>query len=244
MSEGFPKGSRVELIRERFEQLWNRISAVTPASDRPIKIIGVTKGCEPEVIQDAYAAGITDVGENYAQELLSKAEIIRNLFLAVPSGQVPPPRSDPQAVSGLTVHFIGQLQTNKVRSLVGLVDRYDSVDRDSLVRELARRAPGARILIQVNTSGDPRKGGCDPGQVPELCDLAGQLGLKVEGLMTVGPTDGGPQDARPGFALVRSLADSLGLEECSMGMSQDLEIAVAEGATEVRIGSALFGPRQ
>jgi len=99
-------------------------------------------------------------------------------------------------------------------------------------------------LIQVNTSGDPHKGGCHPDQVAELCDLAVDLGLNVEGLMTVGPTEGGPQDARFGFALVRSLADSLGLRECSMGMSQDLEIAVSEGATEVRIGSALFGPRQ
>jgi pyridoxal phosphate enzyme (YggS family) len=241
MNEEFALTERVALIRKRYEHLRDRIGSVSPGISRPIKIIGVTKGFGPRVIQDAYTAGIFDIGENYAQELLSKAEIIRNLSA---TGQIPvgAPRAETPPV--LTVHFIGQLQSNKVRSLVGIVDRYDSVDRASLVQELARRAPGARILIQVNTTEDPGKGGCDPGMVSELCDLAGELGLKVEGLMTVGPTNQGPQGAQPGFALVRSLADSLGLKECSMGMSEDLEVAVMEGATEVRIGSALFGPRQ
>jgi pyridoxal phosphate enzyme (YggS family) len=187
-------------------------------------VVAVTKGHDVGAWEAATAAGCDGIGENYAQELLSKADVIRS-------------------IDGLEVHFIGQLQSNKVRSLVGLVDRFDTVDRASLIAELARRAPGSRILIQVNTSDESGKGGCAPDEVPVLCDLAGNLGLVVEGLMTVGPTHGGPEAARRGFALVRSLADQLGLRECSMGMSDDLEVAISEGATEIRVGRALFGPR-
>ncbi len=141
------------------------------------------------------------------------------------------------------MHFIGQLQTNKVRQLVGLVDVVESVDRPSLVDELAKRMPGLRVLVQVDTSGDPGKGGCPVADVDALVERAGAKGLDVAGLMTVGPTEGGPEAARPGFRTVRAMVDRLGLAVCSMGMSDDLEVAVAEGATEVRIGSALFGPR-
>ena len=223
-------------IRRRLTALEDRIASFVAARTNEsqtgatggaapcVTVVGVTKGFAPELISDAYAAGITQIGENYAQELLSKAEVIHSH-------------------ENLQVHFIGQLQSNKVRSLAGLIDRFDTVDRASLATEIARRAPGARVLIQVNTSGEPTKGGCPPEQVPELCQFAQGLGLIVEGLMTVGPTQGGPEAARPGFALVRSLVDSLGLTECSMGMSDDLEIAISEGASEVRVGRALFGAR-
>ncbi len=228
MSESGPGAAE---IRKRLSELEARIEENLPArtegfqvTSPRVNVLGVTKSFTAELILDAHAAGICRIGENYAQELLSKAEVIRS-------------------IDDLEVHFIGQLQSNKVRSLVGLVDRFDTVDRSSLVAELARRAPGARILIQVDTSDEPGKGGCAPDEVAALCDLAGSRGLVVEGLMTVGPTQGGPEAARRGFALVRSLADQLGLRECSMGMSDDLEVAISEGATEIRVGRALFGPR-
>jgi pyridoxal phosphate enzyme (YggS family) len=224
-------GPGVAEIRKRLSELEARIEENLPArthgphvTSPKVNVLGVTKSFTAELILDAYTAGIGRIGENYAQELLSKAEVIRS-------------------IGDVEVHFIGQLQSNKVRSLVGLVDRFDSVDRASLVVELARRAPGARVLIQVDTSDEPGKGGCAPDEVDALCDLAGSSGLVVEGLMTVGPTQGDPEAARRGFALVRSLADQLGLRECSMGMSDDLEVAISEGATEIRVGRALFGPR-
>ena len=141
------------------------------------------------------------------------------------------------------MHFIGQLQTNKVRALVGLVDVVESVDRPALVDELAKRMPRSRVLVQVDTADEPGKGGCPPADVVALVERAADRGLEVAGLMTVGPTSGGSAAARPGFRAVRALVDRLGLRVCSMGMSADLEVAVAEGATEVRIGSALFGVR-
>lgn len=189
-----------------------------------VRIVAVTKGFERSAVDAAAAAGCTSVGENYAQEVVAK-------FAADPR---------PHA---LDVRFIGQLQTNKVRLLAPYVDVYETVDRASLVAELARRVPGARVLVQVDTSGEPGKGGCPVDAVGALVGAAREAGLTVEGLMTVGPTHGGPEAARAGFATVRALVDRYGLTECSMGMSDDLEVAVAEGSTEVRIGTALFGTR-
>ena len=126
------------------------------------------------------------------------------------------------------MHFIGQLQTNKVRLLVELVDVYETVDRPSLVVELAKRAPGARVLVQVNTTGEPAKGGCRP-TTSNRWSRGRRAGLVVDGLMTVGPTEGGPEAARPGFRVVRELCDRLGLAVCSMGMTDDFEVAVQEG---------------
>jgi PLP dependent protein len=217
-----PPGPGVEVIRSRWVELLDRVAAL---SDREVRIVAVTKGFAPELLQDAYEAGIRRIGENYAQELVTKSAVIEGL-------------------EDLKVHFIGQLQTNKVRMLAGRVDRFDTVDRPSLAVEIARRVPGASVLIQVDTSGSVDKGGCDPKDVAALCDQARALGLQVEGLMTVGPTVGGAEAARPGFATVRALADSLRLDVCSMGMSHDMDVAISEGATEIRIGTALFGSRQ
>jgi len=192
-----------------------------------VRIVAVTKGFAADAVVDAVAAGVTDVGENYAQEVLTKfPEVARHTDLG-----------------GVDVHFIGQLQSNKVRSLVPWITRWDTVDRSGLVEVIARHRPGARVLVQVNATGEAGKGGAVPQEVESLVHLAQGAGLRVEGLMTVGPTRGGPEAARPGFALVRGLVDRLGLEVCSMGMSDDLEVAVAEGSTEVRVGSALFGAR-
>ena len=140
------------------------------------------------------------------------------------------------------VHFIGHLQSNKVRLLAPVVDVWETVDRPTLARSIARAAPGSRVFVQVNTSGESQKSGCGPEETGALVADCRDEGLVVEGLMTIGPL-AEPAAARPGFRLLRELADELGLVGCSMGMSADLEIAVEEGATHVRIGSALFGPR-
>jgi pyridoxal phosphate enzyme (YggS family) len=187
-----------------------------------VRIIAVTKGFGADAVDAALRAGLTDIGESYAQELLAKR----------------PEVTQP----GATWHFIGRLQTNKVRQLVDVVDTWHTVDRATLGVELAKRAPGARVLLQVNVSEEPQKGGCGPHEVPALVNRMRKDGLDVVGLMAVGAT-GEPEDARPGFRLLNRLADDLGLVERSMGMSGDLEVAVEEGATMVRVGRALFGER-
>ena len=141
------------------------------------------------------------------------------------------------------MHFIGQLQSNKVRQLAGLVDVYETVDRVKLAHEIARRDPHARVMVQVDTADEPGKGGCPLVELDELVAEVRRTELDLVGLMTVGPTEGGPEAARTGFRAVRAAADRLGLTECSMGMTADLEVAVQEGATQIRVGSALFGPR-
>ncbi len=188
-----------------------------------VDVLAVTKGFGPDAVTAAAAAGLRTIGENYAQELVTKAPTA--------------------AAHGLRVHFIGRLQSNKVRQLAGLVDVWETVDRRRLVAEIARRAPGAVVLVQVDATGEAGKGGCPVGEVPGLVDAARDAGLQVAGLMTVGPTEGGPEAARPAFRTVRRLTDELGLGTCSMGMSGDLEVAVEEGSTQVRVGTALFGPR-
>ena len=119
---------------------------------------------------------------------------------------------------------------------------WHSVDRLSLGAEIARWAPGAAVLVQVNTSGEQSKAGCTPAMAPALADGLADLGLDVQGLMTIAPA-GPPEVARPAFHAGRELGDRLGVSELSMGMTGDLEVALAEGATIVRVGSGLFGPR-
>ncbi len=193
--------------------------------DEGVSILPVTKGFGPEAIVAAVAAGCTAIGENYAQELVAKRE-----YLGRGSGS-------------LTVHFIGQLQTNKVRQLTDLVDVFETVDRLKLAKEIAKRAPGAGVLIQVDISDEPGKGGCAIGEIEGLAEGVLELGLDLRGLMTVGPTQGGAEAARPGFRQVRQAADRLGLTMCSMGMTGDLEVAVQEGSTQIRVGTAVFGSR-
>ncbi len=209
----------IDQVAERLAVVRGRI---VRAGGVDVHVMGVTKTWGIDAVRAAAAAGCDSVGENYAQELATK--------FAGETG-LPP------------VHFIGRLQTNKVRLVAPFVDVYETVDRSSLASELARRAPGATMLVQVSTDADPDKGGCAVAEVPALVEQCGGLGLIVAGLMTVGPTDGGPEAARHGFRVVRALVDRLGLAVCSMGMSDDLEVAVQEGSTQVRVGSALFGPR-
>jgi pyridoxal phosphate enzyme (YggS family) len=173
-------------------------------------------------VRDALAAGARDLGENRAQELVAKAAALAN--------DGAPPRW----------HFIGRLQRNKVKSLAEVVDLWHSIDRQELAEPLSRFAPGARVLVEVNLSDEPQKGGCRPEETGALVERLTGAGLVVEGLMTVPAASGDP---RPVFAGLRDLAAGLGLACLSMGMTSDFEAAIAEGATMVRVGSAIFGPR-
>lgn len=192
-------------------------------TDRPVRLIAVTKSFGVDAVTAAMAAGCHDIGENYAQELVDKIDRLTG------------PRP--------TIHFIGRLQSNKIRRLAELVDLWHTIDRSSVVRELARRRPGAAVLVQVDATGEPGKGGCAPAGVTALVDECRSAGLAVRGLMTVGPTDGDLGRTRRAFADVARRAFELDLVELSMGMSGDLDIALDEGSTMVRIGSAIFGDR-
>jgi PLP dependent protein len=212
------------VVAERLAEVRSRIAS---AGGKDVRVVAVTKGFGPDAIEAAGAAGLLDIGENYAQELVAK-------LIAVPDAETTPYK--------VNVHFIGRLQSNKVRSLAPLVDCFQTVDRLSLVDEIATRRPGAKIFVQVNVSDEPQKGGCLPGDARLIVDAAQHNGLIVRGLMTVGRT-GSPAEGAAGFTLLRRLADQIGLPECSMGMTDDLEVAVSEGSTMVRVGSVLFGSR-
>lgn len=211
-------------IARRWGETRRRLDGGSPE----IVLVAVTKTFPADAWAAVVRAGGQDVGENYAQELVAKAEDFAGRF-----ADLPRPR----------VHFIGRLQSNKVRSVAGVVDLWQTVDRRSLITEIARWAPGAEILVQVNATEEVDKGGCAPSEVSGLVAEARRQGLVVRGLMVVGPTDGDPGRTRDAFALVARLADTESLPVRSMGMSADLEMALAEGTTMVRIGSALFGDR-
>jgi PLP dependent protein len=197
-----------------------------------VKIIGVTKGHGPEAVRAAHAAGLEDVGENRVQEGLAKQEQV---------GNVP-----------VTWHLIGTLQRNKARHAVGRFTLVHSVDRADLAAELDRRtSPGARqrILVQVNCSDEPQKGGVEPDALPGLLDELRRFErLDVAGLMTMTALTDDAGEQRRAFRRLRELRESAEREghrlpELSMGMSGDFPVAVEEGATMVRLGTILFGER-
>lgn len=221
-----PAPATVEQITTRLAGVRQRIDAAR-SPDQQVSIVAVTKTFGPGLIENAAAAGLTVLGENYAQELVAKAETLA--------------QRSPDVADRVRWHFIGGLQSNKIKMMGDLVAVWQTIDRRSLIKELAKRQPGAALLIQVNTTDEPQKSGCAPDDVGALADDARGRGLDVRGLMTMGPTDG--SDPRPAFESLRRLGTEHGLRELSMGMSGDYEIAVRHGATMVRIGSALFGPR-
>jgi pyridoxal phosphate enzyme (YggS family) len=207
-------------VAERLARVRERIERAGGDPDR-VRIVAATKGQPLERIDEAIAAGVVDLGESYAQELTAKAEAVD---------------------TPVRWHFIGRLQRNKVRQVAGFVHLWHSVDRLSLAAEVARHAPGAAVLVQVNLTGSEAQGGQPPTRVPAVVEGSRDLGLDVQGLMAIGPQ--GPDDeVRSAFAVLRGLADGLELRERSIGMSADLEAAVAEGATMLRIGTDLLGPR-
>jgi pyridoxal phosphate enzyme (YggS family) len=207
--------ARLAAVRERIVEAARRAGRDPGA----VTLVAVSKTVGPARIAQVADAGQRVFGENRAQELLAHADALDR---------------------DLEWHFIGRLQRNKVRAIAHLVARWQSVDRTELVTELAKHAPGARVLVQVNVGDEPQKGGCAPDATPVLVDDARNAGLRVEGLMTV-PPEG--RDPRPFFAGLRTLSRRLELPELSMGMSGDFEVAIEEGATIVRVGSAVFGPR-
>jgi uncharacterized pyridoxal phosphate-containing UPF0001 family protein len=182
-----------------------------------VRVLAVTKGFGPDAVRAALDAGLTDIGENYAQELLTKAP----------------------GAEGARWHFLGAVQRNKVRALAPLVDVWQGVARVAEGERIARDAPGASVMVQVDYTGLPGRNGCAPDAVPALVQALSAFDLQVTGLMTVAPVSGAPDV----FRQVGEMADRLGLPERSMGMSDDLEAAVAAGSTMVRIGRGLFGER-
>ena len=205
------------------ERVRGRIAAAGGDPAR-VRVVAVTKGFGAQAVVAARDAGIVDVGENYAQELLAKDGALRVA-------------GDP----GVRWHFLGAIQRNKVGSLAPVVSCWQGVARAVEGEAIARRRPGAAVLVEVDTAGEPGRNGCAPEAVATLVGDLRAARLDVQGLMTVAPLR--PNAARGAFRLVRTLADDLGLLERSMGMSDDLELAVAEGSTMVRVGRALFGDR-
>jgi hypothetical protein len=211
-------------VAERLAAVRARVAGAALASGRDadaVTLVVVTKEVALDDVRAAIAAGADDLGENRAQDLAAKAAAL-------------------SADAAPRWHFIGRLQRNKVRSVASVVALWESVDRAELAAEIGRRAPGAEVLVQVNVAGEAQKGGCAPGEVNGLVDACRTHGCRVAGLMTVPPASGDP---RPVFSRLRALTSDLGLEVCSMGMSGDYEAAISEGATMVRVGRAIFGPR-
>ncbi|MFZ5626002.1 MAG: YggS family pyridoxal phosphate-dependent enzyme [Bacillota bacterium] len=205
-------------------------TAALRAGRRPeeITLVAVSKTVPPEGIQAALAAGVTDLGENRVQELLAK---------------------QPELPPGLRWHLIGTLQTNKVKYIIDRIHLLHSLDRWELAREISKRASARglvlKALIQVNVSGEETKHGLAPGDVPVFYREVQELpGLQIEGLMTMAPFVVDAEQARPYFRQLRELARELGLKHLSMGMSNDYQVAIEEGATLVRIGSDIFGARR
>lgn len=199
-----------------------------------VRIVAVTKGFGADAVRAALRAGIGDIGENYAQELLAKDEAVRAAGRGDRS-------AEPAAEPAVRWHFLGAVQRNKVAALAPVVSCWQTVARAAEGEAIARRRPGAVVLVEVDTTAAPGRNGCSPEEVPALVVELRAAHLDVRGLMTVAPVD--PEAAHRAFRSVRVLADELGLPERSMGMSDDLELAVAEGSTMVRVGRALFGER-
>ncbi|SIT00455.1 YggS family pyridoxal phosphate-dependent enzyme [Alicyclobacillus vulcanalis] len=229
MDYGFVQ-ERAREIRARVEAACRRVGR-DPAG---VRIVAVTKTASPDVLPALHAAGIRDVGENRWQIARDKLQH--------------------EAAALFEWHFIGTLQTNKVKYVVPRFGWVHSLDRAELARALSqeavRRGVTVQVLIQVNVSGETQKHGVAPEEAEALLRLARELpGLSVRGLMTMAPAVDDPEAARPVFAALRELRDELqsrlsleGLSDLSMGMSDDFEVAVEEGATLVRIGRKLVNP--
>jgi uncharacterized pyridoxal phosphate-containing UPF0001 family protein len=210
-----------ETVAERLAEVHRRIEKAGGAVGA-LTVVAVTKDFGPDAVAAAVANALVDCGENRADQLAAKAAV---------------------GPAEVRWHYLGRVQRNKVAALAPHVALWQAVDRVAAGTEIARRAPGAAVLVQLNVSGEPQKHGARAEDVPALVDELRGLGLDVRGLMAVGPT-GPPEAARPGFRAVTELADRLLLPVRSMGMTDDLEVAVQEGSTMLRIGRALFGERE
>jgi pyridoxal phosphate enzyme (YggS family) len=220
----------IQDIHANLEAVHERVArACERAGRKPddVLLIAVSKTVEIERIRLAVTAGVQALGENRVQEAKDK---VAALGRPVPW------------------HLIGSLQTNKARDAVELFDWIHSVDREELARELDRRAHQrerrVKILVQVNVGEEPQKGGVHPAELKGLLEsLTALSSLDVRGLMCIPPAAETAEASRAWFKRLRELRDAAGLEHCSMGMSGDFEVAIEEGATMVRVGTAIFGPR-
>jgi pyridoxal phosphate enzyme (YggS family) len=223
-------------LADSLEHVRARIDAAAERAGRASKdvtVVAVSKTFGVDVCRDAIAAGVTDLGENRAAELKEKVRVLGR---------------------HARWHFVGHLQTNKVRDVVGSVALIHSVDRINLAEAVAARARGLdlvqEVLIEVNVAREVAKHGVDPGaETIRLAKRIGELeGLSIRGLMTMTPLPESPEDSRPHFEALAELLDDVRAvapkaDQLSMGMSRDFEIAVEAGATLVRIGEAIFGSR-
>ena len=207
-------------LADRLAEIRDRITNAGGDPDS-VTLVAVTKDFGLEAVTAALDSGLVDLGENRADQLAAKAEAVNK---------------------DVRWHYLGRVQRNQVRKVAPYVRLWQAVDRVAAGEEIAKRAPGAAVLVQVNVSGEPQKHGAREDDVPQLVDSLTGLGLDVRGLMAVGPT-GPPEVARPGFKSLIGLADRLALPVRSMGMTDDLEVAVQEGTTMLRIGRGLLGPR-
>lgn len=224
-------------IVENIAKVRDRIREAAQAAQRPVSTVGllaVSKTKPASAIREAYAAGVCDFGENYLQEALAKQAELADL--------------------PLVWHFIGPIQSNKCKAIAEHFAWVHSVDRLKVARRLSElrpeRLPPLNVCLQVNISGEASKSGCAPEEAGELAAAIAALPrLKLRGLMAIPDPCDDPEQQRATFARLRSLAEALNasrqlaLDTLSMGMSHDLEAAIAEGATWVRIGTALFGAR-
>ncbi|MBI4297807.1 MAG: YggS family pyridoxal phosphate-dependent enzyme [Chloroflexi bacterium] len=215
-------GERLGMVRQRISAACQRAGR----SSEDITLVAITKGVAPPAILEAYRAGARHFGENRVQEAADK------LLALLPDM--------PEA----TWHMVGHLQTNKVKMALGLFGIIHSVDSLKLAQSLSQRATGRlSILLQVNVSGEASKMGLPPEAVAGVAaQITALSGLELVGLMTIAPQVDDPEKVRPVFRRLRELRDSLGLRNLSMGMTDDFEVAVEEGATMVRLGRAIFGP--
>lgn len=227
MSEGASITERLREVRDRIA----RAEAQAGRHAGSVTLVAVSKTKPPEAVREAYAAGQRVFGENYVQELLEKRRALADL-------------------TDLQLHFIGHLQRNKAKDVIEADASVETLDSDRLASELDRRAAAVGrvvpVLVQVNVAREAQKSGSDPDALEALIAHVRSLpSLALRGLMTIPPHDEAPEGARRHFAALRALRDQhLGPDAwLSMGMSADLEIAIAEGATHVRVGTAIFGGR-
>lgn len=215
-------GSSAREISQRLSDIKSRIARYRDPSE--VEIITVSKGFSVDVIRAARGVGLVHFGENYVQEFVVKAVALQGEELMA------------------SWSFIGGLQRNKIAKIAKWATEIHTVSRAEELAKLRELNYGGGLFIQVRADDDPKRGGVVPVLVPALVDLGRSQGLKILGLMGVASLSGGLR-APEFFRLVRQLADKCQLDSCSMGMSEDFELAVAEGATHLRLGRALLGHR-
>jgi pyridoxal phosphate enzyme (YggS family) len=216
-------------LRESLEQVRARIAAAAARAGRDpsqITLIAVTKVFPASAIRDAYELGLRDFGENYLQEFEGKYPEVQDL-------------------SGTRFHLIGHLQSNKAKKAAELFQIIQTVDSEKLARRLDAVGKPLEVMLEVKLSAEEAKAGADPAGLPSLiAAVRSCANLRLEGLMTMPPWSDDAEPSRPYFRRLRELAKEHGLSNLSMGMSHDLEVAIEEGATHVRVGTALFGKRR